>query len=53
MISESELVGSIGPLEPEALRRWIDLGWVLPRQQDESLRFDPTEWQIEEGYLEP
>jgi chaperone modulatory protein CbpM len=43
MISESELVGSIGPLEPEALRRWIDLGWVLPRQHDESLRFDRSD----------
>lgn len=43
MISESELVCLIGSLDSEALRRWIDLGWVLPHHKDESLRFDESD----------
>ncbi len=43
MISESELVDAIGPLDAEALRRWIDLGWVLPHQDTQSRRFDPSD----------
>ena len=43
MISESELVATIESLDAEALQRWIALGWVLPRQDEKSLRFDPSD----------
>jgi chaperone modulatory protein CbpM len=43
MINENELVGSIQPLDAESLRRWIALGWVLPRQENASLRFDRSD----------
>ena len=29
MIGEHELIAAIGPLEADALQRWIDFGWVL------------------------
>lgn len=40
MIGEIELIEMIGPLDAPALQRWIDLGWVLPEQDIDSLRFD-------------
>lgn len=40
MISESELVASIESLDAEVLQRWIDLGWILPQQDDQTHRFD-------------
>ena len=40
MIGVSELVHAIGALEADALQRWIDLGWVLPEQDNNDLRFD-------------
>lgn len=43
MISESELVEAIGPLDADALQRWVDLGWVLPHQASDSLHFDPSD----------
>lgn len=43
MISETELIDAIERLEADALRRWIDLGWVLPEQDSESLCFDPSD----------
>lgn len=43
MISESELVDAIGPLNAEVLLRWIDLGWVMPHQESEAFRFDPSD----------
>jgi len=43
MIGESELVALIEPLDAEALQRWIDLGWVLPHQDDEDLHFDSAD----------
>ncbi len=43
MMSESELVNAIGPLNADALQRWIDLGWVLPHQERQILRFDPSD----------
>jgi chaperone modulatory protein CbpM len=33
MIGEKELLASIGPLDADALQRWIDLGWVLPEHE--------------------
>ena len=43
MIGERELLESVGRLEVEALRRWIDLGWVLPQQDGDSLGFDKSD----------
>jgi chaperone modulatory protein CbpM len=40
MIGENELVEMIGHLRADALQRWIDLGWVLPRREGDSVRFD-------------
>ncbi len=40
MISEQELIALIGQVETEALRRWVDLGWVLPKLDDDGPRFD-------------
>ena len=44
MIGEHELIAAIGPLDADALQRWIDLGWVLPEhdpeQSSDALRFD-------------
>lgn len=43
MISQSELVDTIEALDAQALQRWIDLGWVLPRHDTGSLHFDPSD----------
>ena len=43
MISESELIEMIGPLDADALQRWIDLGWVLPDQDADCCWFDQTD----------
>jgi chaperone modulatory protein CbpM len=43
MISESELVAMIALLESEPLRRWIDLGWVLPQQDNATFYFDDSD----------
>lgn len=52
MISEQELIAAFGPLDADALQRWIDLGWVFPEhdlpltapqameQRSDTLRFD-------------
>ncbi len=43
MISENELVESVECLKAEALRHWINLGWILPQQDDQSPRFDTAD----------
>ena len=43
MISESELVDAIGPLDADALQRWVDLGWVQPQQDGASWGFDTSD----------
>ena len=43
MISQFELVNSIETLDAQALERWVDLGWVLPRHDTGSLHFDPSD----------
>ena len=43
MIGASELIEMIGALEADALQRWIDLGWVLPDQDANSVRFDQSD----------
>ena len=43
MITESELVEMVGVLQPEALQRWIDLGWVLPNRESDAVTFDSSD----------
>ena len=43
MIGESELIEMIGPLDADALQRWIDLGWVLPDPDAHGVRFDQSD----------
>ena len=44
MIDEYELVTLIDHLEADALRRWIELGWIYPHQQvGGGARFDPSD----------
>jgi chaperone modulatory protein CbpM len=43
MIDEPELIGMIEPLDAAALRRWIDLGWVMPGDDYGTLRFDASD----------
>ena len=45
MISESEIVDAIGPLDAAALQHWVEQGWVMPRRSDgsDSLQFDPSD----------
>ena len=42
-IAERDLIEAIASLEADALHRWIDLGWVLPHRDGESLSFDATD----------
>lgn len=43
MISETELIEQIGPLNADALQHWIGLGWVLPERDDDRLHFDAAD----------
>jgi chaperone modulatory protein CbpM len=43
MIGEDALLARIERLTADALRRWIDLGWVLPVEAEEGLRFDDSD----------
>jgi len=43
MIGEKELIETVRHLEAAVLHRWIGLGWVLPHQDGESLRFDASD----------
>lgn len=43
MMSQSELVNAIEVLDVQALQRWIDLGWVLPRHDSGCHHFDPSD----------
>jgi chaperone modulatory protein CbpM len=43
MIGQEELIEMIGRLEADALQRWIDLGWILPRHDGDSVRFDEAD----------
>jgi chaperone modulatory protein CbpM len=40
MISEAELVASVDRIELTVLRRWVDLGWIVPEEREEGLAFD-------------
>jgi chaperone modulatory protein CbpM len=43
MITASELVQTVSPLEADALQRWIESGWVLPVGDDDDQRFDTAD----------
>lgn len=43
MIDESELIGTIERLDADALKRWVDLGWVLPRHDGDVMQFDDSD----------
>ena len=45
MISKSEIVDAIGPLNAAALQHWFEQGWVMARRDDGSgsLQFDPSD----------
>lgn len=43
MISESQLLETIGKLDRDALRRWIALGLVLPAHEGDHCRFDESD----------
>jgi chaperone modulatory protein CbpM len=43
MISDKELIAAIDGLQADALQHWIDLGWVTPQRDNETLRFDASD----------
>ena len=43
MIGERELIEAVEQAEVEALRRWVDLGWVLPLCDGDNLQFDASD----------
>lgn len=43
MIGERELIEAVGSVEADALRRWVDLGWILPQHDGDDLRFDDSD----------
>jgi len=40
MMGEGELIAMIERLEAEALRHWIELGWITPEPGDAGYTFD-------------
>lgn len=40
MITEHELVARVAGLEVTHLRRWVELGWIVPLRRDAELVFD-------------
>jgi chaperone modulatory protein CbpM len=42
-IAEKDVIDAVERLDAQALRRWIDLGWVLPHRDGETLSFDPSD----------
>lgn len=43
MIGEAELVAQMAPLDRDALRRWIDQGWIIPHRRQDSIHFDDSD----------
>ena len=43
MITEKELIEQVDTLAPEALQRWIDLGWVRPNHENFTVTFDNSD----------
>ena len=42
-IAEKDVIDAVERLDVQALRRWIDLGWVLPHRDGENLTFDASD----------
>jgi len=42
-IAEKEVIDAVEHLDAQALHRWIELGWVLPHRDGESLLFDASD----------
>jgi chaperone modulatory protein CbpM len=40
MITERELLSTHSVLNEEALRRWIELGWIVPSRNGQDISFD-------------
>lgn len=40
MMTEDELVATVGRVEVTVLRRWVELGWIVPAPAESSLAFD-------------
>ena len=43
MISQSALIAAIEPLTADALKRWLEEGFVLPRGNSDSSLFDTAD----------
>ena len=43
IIAEKEVIDAVEHLDAQALHRWIELGWVLPHRDGESLLFDASD----------
>jgi chaperone modulatory protein CbpM len=43
MIPEQELLTAVDRLKAEALRRWIDLGWIAPASSEHGFVFDEAD----------
>ena len=43
MIREQDLVEMIDLLQADALRRWVEFGWIVPLVHEEGARFDDVD----------
>lgn len=43
MMREVDLVEMIDLLQADALRRWVELGWIVPRFHQEGARFEDAD----------
>src|ERR671919_999085 len=43
MIGERDLIAMIERLEADALRHWIELGWITPEPSDAGFTFDDAD----------
>src|SRR5215831_1376379 len=43
MIAERELIALVERLEADALRQWIELGWIAPETSDAGFAFDEVD----------
>lgn len=43
MIREQDLVEMIDLLQTDALRRWVEFGWIVPRSHQEGDRFEDAD----------
>lgn len=43
MISEQDLVEMVEVLQVDALRRWVELGWIFPLSHEQVVRFEDAD----------